>query len=378
MNSRSTIVAFTGPSIRREKALEILGPDGVALPPAAAGDLIRALRLRPRAIILVDGRFDDVPAPWHKELLLAIELGVKVYGGSSMGALRAIECERFGAVAIGKIADSYRSGRREDDAVAISHLPEVGGWRPISAALVDIEDAIENSVESGVVTPDSGSELIRRQRETPFPQRRMPDLPSAPEAAPGLKERDALLTCRTAVETSDRGRPGIRVPRTTWLLRLARIALGSPFPICEGLPEHEVRFQEMTDRAPWIAPLCADAITFRSVTAPIDRATLSRSRREEILRYHLSRVRSDGEWVETGKELAEGVARKQIAIIESSGNMDIGDGPCRLLDQDQGSGARDDALARVLRSEGIPPLQDRLLEDDPADLAGMIDELTQQ
>ena len=159
MIDRAPIVAFLGPSLDRERALALLSPKGIVLPPATAGDLIRALRLRPRAIVLLDGRFDDVPSPWHKELLLAMEMGVHVFGGASMGALRAVECERFGAQAIGRIAASYRSGRREDDAVAIAHLPAAGGWRPVSTALVDIEAVIESSMAEGTVSRERGREL---------------------------------------------------------------------------------------------------------------------------------------------------------------------------------------------------------------------------
>lgn len=373
MTDRASIVVFAGPSLHQETASEILGPSGIVLPPAAAGDLIRALRLRPRAIVLIDGRFDDVPSPWHKELLLALEHGVYVFGGASMGALRAIECERFGATAIGRIADSYRAGRREDDAVAIRHLPAAGGWRPVSTALVDIEAVLESQTTAGVISEARARELIRDSRETLFPQRALPADVAGHESGPGLKQRDAALTCQKAVETKGRRQPGMRVPRTTWLLRLARIALGSPFPECPALPNIERQFRATIDAEPWLAPLLSDAITFATVKIPTDRPTLTNARRETLLEHHLSRVLRSSPQKDLGEALARCITSIQAAILESCGDVSLGDGLRGLLEPDAGTGALDDALARAIRSEGIPPVQDLLLDSEIEKLLGTID-----
>lgn len=373
MKELAPIVAFAGPSLPRARAIEILGPSGIVLPPASAGDLIRALRLRPRALVLLDGRFDDVPSPWHKELLLALELGIHVFGGASMGALRAVECEPFGVVPVGRIADSYRSGRREDDAVAISHLPEAGGWRPVSTALVDLEAMVESSTHDGTISAERGSELIREARETPFPHRVLPADLHASEIEPGLKERDAILTCRQAAETEGGRNPGPRVPRTTWLLRLARLALGSPFPACAELPEVEQRFRTAVDSAPWLGPLFSDAITFGAVQTPLARSSpLSNERRDALSRYHLERVPDAGSWRSLGTRLAASITDHQIEILETIGEITSGDGPNDLMAPDSGSGVYSDALARLIRSEGLPPVHDALLETAPGHLADTI------
>ena len=373
MKELAPIVAFAGPSLPRARAIEILGPSGIVLPPASAGDLIRALRLRPRALVLLDGRFDDVPSPWHKELLLALELGIHVFGGASMGALRAVECEPFGVVPVGRIADSYRSGRREDDAVAISHLPEAGGWRPVSTALVDLEAMVESSTRDGTISAERGSELIREARETPFPRRSRPEEIGKIEQTPGLKEQDAVLTCVKAAETEGRRPPGIRVPRTTWLLRLARFALGSPFPPCPELPDHERRFTAAVKADPWIAPLFFDAITFESVrVGDTPRSRLSRERRDALHDHHLARIPGDHPRPLTGTNLINRITDRQIEILEAIDGLELGNGRDGLIDQNQGSGARDDALTRISRSESIPPIRDALLESDPERLAGNI------
>ena len=366
MSVQNPIVAFAGPSIDHDMAREILGTDAIVLPPASAGDLIRCLRLGPRAIVLLDGRFDDVPSPWHKELLLAIEHGVHVFGGASMGALRAIECEPFGAVAVGRIADSYRAGRCEDDAVAITHLPAAGRWRPVSTALVDIEAVVEARTIEGAISPTRGEELLRVARETHFVERSLSTELVADDRRPGLKKRDAILTCRKAAETTTRRDAGPRVPRTTWLLRLARFALGSPLPACPGLPEAEIRFQEAVDADRWLAPLISDAIAFGTIKTPLDGSTMSEGRRGEIFAHHRSTVDTSSARRDLGDRLARTICDRQAAILESTTGVALGEGFRTLLPSDENAGRLDDALARLIRSEGIPPVVDGILEADPS------------
>jgi hypothetical protein len=82
-------------------------------------------------IVLIDGVFHQRLSVWHKELLLALGKGIKVIGASSMGALRAAELDRYGAVGIGKIYQAYKSGRVTSDAwVAMSFDP--GTMRPLT------------------------------------------------------------------------------------------------------------------------------------------------------------------------------------------------------------------------------------------------------
>ena len=75
-----------------------------------------------RAIALVDGVFESVPSVWHHELLDALDAGVAVFGGASMGALRAAELAPHGMVGVGGVLGWYRDGLvRGDDEVALLH-----------------------------------------------------------------------------------------------------------------------------------------------------------------------------------------------------------------------------------------------------------------
>jgi hypothetical protein len=102
------IVVFLGPSLPVDEARRIL--PACYLGPARCGDVLRARRLQPRVMAVIDGLFGTTPAVWHKEILVALDDGIAMYGASSMGALRAAELERFGMIGVGRIFEAYREG----------------------------------------------------------------------------------------------------------------------------------------------------------------------------------------------------------------------------------------------------------------------------
>ncbi len=126
-------VLFSGPSLTDAERARFPGLEH--RPPARRGDLTDAVEDGATAIGLIDGLFGNTPAVWHKEILNALALGVRVGGGGSMGALRAAECAAFGMVAIGTVAARLASGAERDDAyVAQIHAPGELGWAPLSEA----------------------------------------------------------------------------------------------------------------------------------------------------------------------------------------------------------------------------------------------------
>lgn len=129
------IVAFLGPSLPASEAR-----GARVLPPARQGDVWRALdELRPRAIAIVDGVFESQPSVWHREILDALDAGVPVYGGASMGALRAAELHTLGMTGVGRIFRWYRDGDVIDDAeVALLHADREHGYRPLTVPQVNV------------------------------------------------------------------------------------------------------------------------------------------------------------------------------------------------------------------------------------------------
>lgn len=218
-----TIHLFSGPTLAG-----VAIPDGIRThPPVAVGDILRLLRERPTVIAIVDGYFERMAAVWHKEILLALEQGVTVYGAASMGALRAAELHAYGMIGVGQIYRAYRTGTLvADDEVAVAHLPLAQGYAPISTALVDLRDGLARAVRAKVVTARRAAELVEEQQATFYRERswaqvlrREPRLAAwHARGVPSRKTLDAkLLLARLRDPRPERARH--RVPRT-WAFRV--------------------------------------------------------------------------------------------------------------------------------------------------------------
>jgi hypothetical protein len=205
-------VLFIGPSLYGET------PDltGISVrSPARQGDIARAVLDGAGAIGLVDGYFDAVAAPWHKEILYALGCGVTMLGSSSMGALRAAECAAFGMLPIGEIAQEYCSGMLDDDAaVAISHGPEELGYPPLTEPLVNVKPTLDRMRSLQFISEAEHLRIWERACRLHFKDRSLEALISSherPEIVAGYrgqrvnrKAEDALLliselkTCEVA------------------------------------------------------------------------------------------------------------------------------------------------------------------------------------
>ena len=156
---RTDLVAFLGPSLPARAARAVAR--FTVLPPARQGDVWRALRLRPRAIALVDGLFESEPSVWHREILDALSAGVAVFGGASMGALRAAELFPFGMVGVGEVFRAYRDGRLLDDGeVALLHAGPEHDYQAFTVPLVNVRWAAGRARSEGVLGGSEARVLV--------------------------------------------------------------------------------------------------------------------------------------------------------------------------------------------------------------------------
>ena len=164
---------FAGPSLYGDIVAGRIAaaPEIICRGPAAQGDVAAAALDGATAIGLVDGRYEDVAAPWHKEILFALSEGVAVYGGGSLGALRAAECVRFGMIGVGEIFARYMSGDLIDDsAVAQLHAPAELGHQPLTEALVNVEATIRRLATVGSIDAALAEALAASARGLFFKQ----------------------------------------------------------------------------------------------------------------------------------------------------------------------------------------------------------------
>jgi len=188
----SEIYVFLGPTLAEKDARAEL--DAVYLPPVAAGDVYRLWRRRPRAIGIVDGYFDRVPAVWHKEIMWIMERGVHVFGGAGLGALRAAELDSFGMRGVGRVYQAFREGTLDrDDEVAVRHATAGDGYRPLSEAMVNVRRTLQAAEHQGIISAATRRILTAAGAALFYPERTWPELLRAGDAAQaGAAELDAL------------------------------------------------------------------------------------------------------------------------------------------------------------------------------------------
>jgi hypothetical protein len=245
----SRTLVFVGPTLAADEVRARL-PGAEVRPPVAVGEILTIVEAARRArgaarvarIAIIDGYFERMAAVWHKEILLALERGIAVWGAASMGALRAAELAAFGMRGVGAIYRGFARGALiADDEVAVAHLPAEYGYRATSDALVNLRHAIGKAPMLSARTRGALIELARGRfyrartwdaliadaRAAGLPRGQLDALAAWPK--PDQKAADARLLLR---RLAARARPGerararpIRVPRT-WALRQLAAWLG--------------------------------------------------------------------------------------------------------------------------------------------------------
>ena len=199
---RVRVRLFAGPSLSAADVQAELGPidaDVVLLPPIQQGDILRLANELPDVIGIVDGLFFHAPAVLHREILLALERGVRVLGASSIGALRAAELDGFGMEGVGEIYRLYRTGAIEaDDEVAVLHAPAAAAYRPLTEALVTVRRNLRLARRRRAISAGGASAALRAMRALHFTRRTRAALLAA---VPGAERpRFAAFLAREAVD----------------------------------------------------------------------------------------------------------------------------------------------------------------------------------
>lgn len=168
---KKRIVVFIGPSLPLKEAKKIL--DAEYHPPVARDDVVVLLNDPPDVIGIIDGVFYQQPAVSHREILRALEAGVTIVGGSSMGALRSAELDYAGMIGIGTVYKKYRDGIIEsDDDVAIVFNPLT--HELLSEALVSMNHNFQMAEKEGIITLNEVETLYQTAKNIYYPQRTYP------------------------------------------------------------------------------------------------------------------------------------------------------------------------------------------------------------
>ena len=203
---RSKPVIFLGPSLSREKARKILDADYRL--PAKKGDLLQLILKEVHIVGLVDGYFlQDYPPTPIEVYNLVRKRNVKVFGSSSLGALRAVELGKYGMIGIGKIFRLFRDGILEsDDEVAVT-FTDYTNYK--SEALIDIRYNLFLAQKYNIIDNSTGRSILKVSKQTYFPYRTYEDIldkckSKYPEINSKIESfRDYILNNRKSLKERD-------------------------------------------------------------------------------------------------------------------------------------------------------------------------------
>jgi hypothetical protein len=129
---------------------------------------------------LIDGLFlqDYPPTPIEVYQLLANKK-FRVVGGASLGALRAMELEKFGMIGVGKIFELFKDGTTDaDDEVAVTFYPsqekqstEKQDNEIQSEAMIDIRFNLFVAYKKNIISERTKRLTARIAKSTYFPYR---------------------------------------------------------------------------------------------------------------------------------------------------------------------------------------------------------------
>ena len=158
---------YLGPSLSQFDAETILAAN--YLPPIRRGDLA-LLPEETRVVGIVDGEFYQNLAVSPKEILALLDRGIKVYGASSMGALRAAELHSLGMEGVGEIFAMFRDGVLDaDDEIALIY--EAGTYRKLSEPLVNLRHVLKIALAERVIDETEMNHLVSQMKACYFPDR---------------------------------------------------------------------------------------------------------------------------------------------------------------------------------------------------------------
>ena len=162
-------IIFLGPSLNINKAKKIIDAD--FKPPAKKGDFINLnLLAERRDIVLIDGVFLQEYPPSPIEVFQVINnKNFKVYGAASIGALHAVELEKYGMKGIGKIFGLFKKNIiNSDDEIAVTFD---SNYNLLSEAMIDIRYNIFLSWKKGIIDQETKQMMVNLAKRIYFPFR---------------------------------------------------------------------------------------------------------------------------------------------------------------------------------------------------------------
>ena len=202
-------IVYLGPTLNREEASKILEAD--YRDPAKKGDFLRLSHTsdEKKYVGFIDGVFlHDYPPSPIEVYHLATRKNIELIGASSLGALRAVELEKFGMKGIGKIFQLFKNGILDaDDEVAVTFVRDKNILQ--SEALIDIRFNLFLAYKKGIITKETKKRFVKIAKNIYFPFRNYDDIIRlTQEQFPSIHDelenfRDYILKNRDSLKARD-------------------------------------------------------------------------------------------------------------------------------------------------------------------------------
>lgn len=156
-----TCTLFAGPSLHGIDS-QLLCSGGLVLrPPIKRGDIERLMVYSPPSnLAIVDGVFHAHPAVGHAEILDAMNAGWRIWGLSSMGAIRACEMNTLGMKGFGEVYRLFASDQdMSDDEVTLIHQAQEP-FLPLSEPLIHIRQFLRHWTTEQIITQEQEHDLL--------------------------------------------------------------------------------------------------------------------------------------------------------------------------------------------------------------------------
>ena len=163
-------VIFLGPTLSQKTARQIFDAD--YRPPAKKGDLLRlATRAEITMVGLIDGVFlQDYPPTPIEVYQLVKRQNIFVAGAASLGALRAVELEKYGMFGIGKVFELYKKGTIcADDEIAVTFGQD--DYALQSEAMIDIRYNLFLAYKKSAISKNAKNAIAKVAKGIYFPDR---------------------------------------------------------------------------------------------------------------------------------------------------------------------------------------------------------------
>jgi hypothetical protein len=167
------IKIYCGLSINAEAVKKIL-PQALISPPIKRDDLLRDVDEQIDIVGIIDGEFYNVLAVTPAEILDAQRSGIKIYGSSSMGALRAVECGCFGMIGIGKIYQHILESEYFRDDFLSTAFSTTTSRIPssfLSVPYIDFYYVVQNLLANDLLKTETAQTLLSIYGNFYFPNR---------------------------------------------------------------------------------------------------------------------------------------------------------------------------------------------------------------